>query len=94
MERGKRLLTGAQAKIATDLITADIAELERRQQDQECVRVFQDLPLGTPEAVDAVHQLPPDRFRAVVDVLMTVTVAPVGKSGRVFNPERVQVSWC
>jgi len=40
-----------------------------------------------------VHQLSPDRFRAVVDVLMTVTVAPVGKSGCAFNPERVQVNW-
>jgi hypothetical protein len=31
----------------------------------------------------------PDRFRAVVDVLCTVTVLPVGKGSHVFNPDRV-----
>ena len=45
------------------------------------------------QAVAAVRALSPDRFRAVVDVLLTATVAPVGKSGRVFNPERLQVTW-
>ncbi|MDT5346139.1 MAG: hypothetical protein QOE52_5323 [Mycobacterium sp.] len=93
VERAEGLMTARQVKISSDIIAEKIAKLERRQQDQERVRVFQDLPLGTPEVVDAVHQLSPDRFRAVVDVLMTVTVAAVGKSGRVFNPERVQVNW-
>jgi DNA invertase Pin-like site-specific DNA recombinase len=93
VERGQRLLTGEQAKIATDLINDDISKLERRQQDQERLRVFDGLPLGTPEVADAIAQLSWDRFRAVLYVLATVTVAPVGKSGRVFNPERVQVNW-
>jgi hypothetical protein len=55
--------------------------------------VFEGIPLGTPEAADAVKRLSPDCFRAVLDVLLTVTVAPVGKRGHVFNPERVQVTW-
>lgn len=93
VERGKRLLTGEQAKIATDLINTDIAKLEARQQDQERLRVFDGIPLGTPEAADAVAELSPDRFRAVLDVLAQVVVMPVGKSGKVFNPERVQVNW-
>jgi DNA invertase Pin-like site-specific DNA recombinase len=93
VERGQRLLTGPQAKIATDLINADIAALERKQQDQERLRVFQDLPLGRPEVLDAITRLSRDRFRAVVDVLATITVAPVGKGGNAFNPERVQVEW-
>ncbi|HTZ14456.1 MAG TPA: recombinase family protein [Mycobacterium sp.] len=93
VERAEGLMTARQVKISSDIITEKIAKLERRQQDQERVRVFRDLPLGTPEVVDAVRALSPDRFRAVVDVLMTVTVAPVGKSGRVFNPDRVQVNW-
>ena len=29
----------------------------------------------------------------MLDVLVTVTVTPVGKGGHVFNPERVQVNW-
>ena len=51
------------------------------------------MPLGRPQVVGAVKRLSPDRLRAVVAVLMTVTVAPVGKGGHVFNPERVQVTW-
>jgi hypothetical protein len=37
--------------------------------------------------------LTPDRFRAVLSVLGTVTVAPVGESGRVFEDERMQLKW-
>ncbi len=92
-ERADGLLTGKQAHRATERINAKLAAIEHQQQDAERLRVFRDLPLGTPEAVEAVRQLSPDRLRAVVAVLLTVTVAPVGKSGRVFNPERVQVNW-
>jgi DNA invertase Pin-like site-specific DNA recombinase len=93
LERADGLLTGKQAKIATDRINEKLAAIEARQHDQERLRVFADLPLGKPEVANAVGNLSPDRFRAVLDVLATVTVAPVGKSGKVFNPERVQVAW-
>jgi hypothetical protein len=45
----------------------------------------------TVEAIDAVADLTPHRFRAVLSVLGTVTVAPVGESGRVFEDERMQL---
>lgn len=95
VERGQRLLTGAQAKIATDLINADIAKLERRQQDQERLRVFEGLDLGKPQVQAQVRKLSPDRFRAVINVLMAPTVMPVGRGShnRVFNPSRVQENW-
>jgi DNA invertase Pin-like site-specific DNA recombinase len=93
IERADGLLTGRQAKIATDRITEKLHAIERRQQDQERLRVFDGLPLGRPQVVGAVKRLSPDRLRAVLAVLMTVTVAPVGKGGHVFNPERVQVTW-
>jgi DNA invertase Pin-like site-specific DNA recombinase len=93
-ERGEGLLTGKQAKLATDIVAAKITKLERQQQDSERLRVFDGIPLGKAEVADAIHELSPDRFRAVLDVLCTVTIAPVGKVGRVpFNPERVQVKW-
>jgi hypothetical protein len=57
------------------------------------VRLFDGLPLGEPEVTAAVDDLTPDRFRAVLDVLAQITIAPVGKSGKIFNPERVQVNW-
>jgi DNA invertase Pin-like site-specific DNA recombinase len=92
-ERGEGLLTGKQAKLATDIVAAKITKLERQQQDSERLRVFDGIPLGKPEVADAIGQLSPDRFRAVLDVLATITVAPVGKGGRAFVPERVQVQW-
>lgn len=92
-ERADGLLTGKQAQRATERINGKLAKIERRQQDQEKLRVFDGIPLGKPEAADAVARLSPDRFRAVLDVLMTVTVMPVGKGGHVFNPERVRVVW-
>lgn len=96
IERGQRLLTGPQAKIATDLISADIAKLERRQQSAERLRVFEGLELGSPEVETGIRALSPDRFRAVVDVLMTLTVQPVGKGHRVngdrFDPNRVHAA--
>ena len=93
VERGDGLLTVRQAKIATDLVTGETAAIQGRQQDQERMRVFDGLPLGGPEVADAIKKLSPDRFRAVLDVLADITVAPVGKGGREFQPERVQVVW-
>jgi DNA invertase Pin-like site-specific DNA recombinase len=98
IERGQRLLTGPQAKIATDIIEADIAKLEARQQDQEMLRVFDGIPLGTPEAVEAVAELTPDRFRAVLRTLGTVTIMACGKGhrpadGQRFDRERVHVDF-
>lgn len=93
VERGQRLLTGQQAKIATDLINVEIAKLKRREQDQERLRVFDGIPLGTPEAAAAVERLLPDRFRAVIAMVMTPTVMPVGKGSHVFNPDRLNPNW-
>ena len=55
--------------------------------------MFDGLPLGTPEVDAAVRTLTPDRFRAVIDVLVEITVLPVGKGGNTFKPERIRVTW-
>ena len=70
-----------------------LAAIERRQQRPGTAAGVREIPLGTDAVADAVERLSPDRFRAVLDVLMTVTVMPVGKGSHVFNPERVQVKW-
>ena len=93
VERANGLLTGEQVKIATDIVQGKIGALERKEQDQERLRVFDGTPLGTPQAVAAVKNLSPDRFRAVLAVLCRITVMPVGKGTHVFNPERVVVEW-
>ena len=91
VERGQRLLTGQQAKIATDLINEDITKLERRQQSAERLRVFEGLKLGTPDVEVGIRALSDDRFRAVVNMLMTLTVQPVGKGHR-FDPNRIHAT--
>jgi hypothetical protein len=93
IDRGRRLLNSEQAKAATDVIDADIAELQRRQNDADKMAVLDGIPLGRPEAFEAVRELSPDRFRSVVAVLMTVTVVPVGKGSHVFDEERIKVAW-
>ncbi|MGB9223351.1 hypothetical protein [Mycobacterium sp.] len=95
--------TGDQVASSTATINADIAELERQQQDDEKLRIFEDIPLGHPEVHDKIQQLPEGRYRAVLDVLMTITIKPVGKGQyQVIDPrtgrkgiieERVKVEW-
>ena len=96
-ERADGDLTGAQAKRATERVNGKLAELDRREQDAERLRVFADLPLGTPEVADAIGKLSPDRLRAVLAVLATITIAPVGKGhradGKRFDRDRVTVAW-
>jgi DNA invertase Pin-like site-specific DNA recombinase len=92
VERAQGLMTGRQLQIASEVVQQQINALERKEQDQERLRVFDGIPLGTDEAVAAVGRLSPDRFRAVLSVLCDVKVMPVGKVGHVFNPERVKVS--
>jgi DNA invertase Pin-like site-specific DNA recombinase len=92
VERAQGLMTGRQLQIASEVIQQQIDALERKEQDQERLRVFDGIPLGTADAVKAVKALSPDRFRAVLGVLCTITIKPVGKVGHVFDPERVQVT--
>jgi DNA invertase Pin-like site-specific DNA recombinase len=92
-ERADGLLTGAQARRATDRIQEKLDAIERRQQDAERLRGFDGIPLGKPEVVDAIKELSPDRLRAVIDVLVEFVVAGIGKGGNTFRPERVAVNW-
>ncbi len=81
-ERADGLLTGPQARRATERIEAHLAEIDRQQQDSDRLRVFDRLPLGTPEVAAAVDALTADRFRAVLAVLATVTIEPCGRGKR------------
>ena len=90
-------LTGAQAKRATGRIQTKLTAIERRQQDQKMLRVLDGIRIGTDDAPDDVAGLSPDRLRAVIDLLGTVTVSPVGKGHRVngarSDPDRVTLDW-
>lgn len=87
------VIDGRRLAARKERVTEKLDAIERRQMDQERLRVFDGLPLGTPEVVERVRALSPDRLRAVIDVLVVFEVAPVGKGGRVFNPDRVSAVW-
>jgi hypothetical protein len=93
VERAQGLMTGRQLQVATEVIQQRIDTLESKEIDQERLRVFDGIPLGTDAAKTAVADLSPDRFRAVMALLMKVTVMPKGKSGNQFDPDRVKVEW-
>ena len=90
-ERADGLLTGAQAKRATERIQDKLDALERLQIDADRLRVLDGIPLGTAEVADALADLSTDRYRAVIDLLMVVTVNPVGRCGNTFRADRVKV---
>jgi DNA invertase Pin-like site-specific DNA recombinase len=93
-ERADGLIDGKGYQKMTERITDKLEAIEARQQSAELVRVFDGIPLGKSAAVAAIKKLSPDRFRSVLSVLVTITVAPCGKGrGRVFDPERVVVDW-
>lgn len=89
VDLGKKLLTSEQVKIATDIVQEQLDALERKEQDQERLRVLDGIPLGTPEAVAAVGRLSHDRFRAVLSLICRITVKPVGKGLHSFDPRRI-----
>ena len=92
MERGLELLTGRQAKLATDVVRAKLDAIGKRQQDQNQKRALDGIPLGTAEVGEKVQALSPDRLRAVLNALMTITVLPVGKGTARFD--RKPSTWC
>jgi DNA invertase Pin-like site-specific DNA recombinase len=92
-ERADGLIDGVGYRKMTERINEKLDAIERRQQDAERLRVFDGLPLGKPEVVDAIKELSPDRLRAVIDVLVEFAVVPVGKGGHTFRPDRVAVNW-
>ncbi|MDD7814457.1 recombinase family protein [Mycobacterium sp. CSUR Q5927] len=68
-----------------------LAVIERTRQDQERLRVLDGIPLGTDEVREVIESLSPVRLRAILRLLSTITVKPVGEGGHVFNPDRVKV---
>lgn len=87
------VIDGRRLAARKERVTEKLDTIERRQMDQERLRVFDGLPLGTPDVAERLRALSPDRLRAVIDVLVVFEVAPVGKGGRVFNPDRVSAVW-
>ncbi len=97
-EYDEGIIDGRRLAGRIERVRVKLADVEHRQQDDELRRVFVGMPLGTPEVEQLVMELSPDRLRAVLDVLATITVLPVGKGhrpkgGERFDPDRLVIDW-
>ncbi|MBB5776223.1 recombinase family protein [Nonomuraea jabiensis] len=85
-------MTRVQFRTANERVAARLAEVEAAMGDVQRVPVLADLVKA--DDVSAVWDgLMLDRQRAVVDVLMTVTILPAGPGRRVFDPASVKIDW-
>lgn len=84
--------TPTQARSATDKLKAQRAELEGRIADAGRTDILGPL-VGAASPKAAWTELGTDRQRAVIDLLMTVTLHGVGRGTRTFRTETVGIDW-
>ena len=85
-------INASQLKISTAKLAAQLAEVESKMLDANRTRVF-DGVIGAADPRAVWDGLTLDRKRAVIDVLMTITIEPVGRAARGFDPESVRIEW-
>jgi site-specific DNA recombinase len=89
----KRLMTTADYESNVEALQAELAALEDRMTDRTRVAALAGL-LEAEDPEPVWERLSWAQRRAVIDVLMTVTILPVGRgNARVFNPATVRVDW-
>jgi site-specific DNA recombinase len=87
------VLTDHELRDTKSTLGARIRELENQLAGDRVADVLR--PLLQAEDIEATwfEQYDDDRRRAVVDVLMTVTLLPPGRGTRTFRPETVRIDW-
>jgi uncharacterized protein involved in exopolysaccharide biosynthesis len=85
-------ITLAQLTRATERLRARMAEIEARMADTARVDILGSLA-GAEDARAVWERLDIDRKRAVIGVLMSVTLHPPGRGTRTFRPESVEITW-
>jgi hypothetical protein len=73
-------------------LRAKLAEVESKLADAGKVDVLGPL-LAAGDVAKVWDSLDVDRKRAVIDLLMVVTLLPPGRGRRVFDPETVEIEW-
>lgn len=86
------ILDAAGVRRESAKLRAQRAEIERQQADAGRVNVLGAL-VGAQHVRAAWKALDTDRQRAVIDVLMIVTVLPPGRGSHTFRPETVVIDW-
>ena len=85
-------ITGKQLKTITERINARLSEIDLKIADANRTNALK--PIIDADDKDAAWQaLPTARQRAIIQLLMVVTLHPVGRGTRAFRPETVGISW-
>jgi site-specific DNA recombinase len=84
-------VTGSQLATGTERLRAELAAVERSMAHASRADVLGDL-VRAAEPGKVWDGLDVDRQRAVIDVLMTVTLLPPGRGARTFDPTTVEVT--
>jgi DNA invertase Pin-like site-specific DNA recombinase len=85
-------LTAGQLRAASERLRERLAATEAELADAGRVSILGPL-VGTADVRAAWGRLSTDRQRAVIDLLMTVTLHPTGRGARKFNPDTVAIEW-
>jgi hypothetical protein len=88
---GAGIMTAAEFRAAKDRNEAEIAALSAVVGRATGVTPLAGIA-DAPDPGEAFLAAEPDRQRAVIDTVMTVTVVPLGP-GRRFTPETVKIDW-
>lgn len=84
------ILTTSQIRTATERLRARLSDIEGQLADAGRVDKLGPL-IGAPDVRAAWDALSVSRQRAVIDLLMTVTILPPGRGTRNFNPDTVRM---
>ena len=85
-------LPASQLRVINDSIAAKLTTIEVEIADAGRVSVLGDL-VGIGDVRAVWDGLDLDRRRAVIDALMTITLASPGRGARVFDPDTVHIDW-
>lgn len=86
------MVTASQLRTATTRVRTRLADVEAAMADAGRVNLLGPV-LQAADVEAAWDALSVSRRRAVVDVLMTVTLLPPGRGTRTFRPESVRIEW-
>ena len=85
-------LTPSQLKTATKRINEQLKIIDQAISDSQTTHTYDGL-IGVQDVEAAFDALSLDRRRAVIDSLLSITVRPSGRCGRVFKREDVDIDF-
>jgi site-specific DNA recombinase len=86
------VITSSQLRVITQRLRERLAAVEAAMADTARVDVLGPLVMAE-NARSSWDEMPTSRQRAVIDLLMTITLHPPGRGTRTFRPETVDIEW-